>query len=81
MRFEPGVPFRSREPTVTVDPGLEEGPHRFQLVVVNARGQRSQPAVVTVTIVRRPRIPTPFPVFEPTPRPLDPDRIIRPPIR
>ena len=79
MRFEPGVPFRSRNPTVVVDPGLELGRHRFELVVVNARGERSQPTVVTVTVIERTRIPSiPIPLPRPTP-PTD-LRIIRPPI-
>ena len=78
MRLEPGVPFRSPRPALTIDAGLPPGRHRFRLVVVNARGQESQPAEVTVTVL--PFRPLPTPVPRPTPIP-DPIPIPRPPIR
>ena len=53
MRFTPNQPIVTDEPRVAVDPGLPVGIHRFQLVVVNDRGQRSEPAEVVVVISRR----------------------------
>ena len=72
MRFAPNVPVTLREPTVVVDAGLPIGQHRFQLVVVNARGVRSQPVEVTVTIVRVAPLPLPLPT--PGPLPIQPIR-------
>ena len=53
MRFEPNRSVETRQPTVIVDAGLPRGRHRFRLEVVNARGQRSQPADVIVTVTGR----------------------------
>ena len=50
MTLEPNKPFESSKPTIVIDAGLPVGDHRFQLVVVNDRGQRSQPVEVIVTI-------------------------------
>ena len=74
MRFVPNQPIETRTPAVVVDAGLPVGSHVFRLEVVNARGQRSQPVEVTVTIVRlTPPIPPIIPIPPPTP-------IGRPPI-
>ena len=62
MRFTPNQPVPLRTPTVVVDAGLPLGPHRFQLVVVGASGQRSSPVEVTVTVTRV--------IVGPIPRPL-----------
>jgi hypothetical protein len=51
--FHPGVQLRTKEPQITVDPGLKPGLHRFALVVVNERGEESEPDVRLVTIVER----------------------------
>jgi hypothetical protein len=53
---------------VVVDAGLPIGSHRFRLEVENARGQRSQPVEVVVTVVRfvpTPPIPGPIPIRRP----------------
>ncbi len=55
-RFVVNRPIKTREPFVRVDAGLKEGRHRFQLVVVDDRGNESKPATVTVTIKGRGRI-------------------------
>lgn len=52
MKFERDRTVETREPKVEVDPGLEPGKYRFQLVVEDRDGQRSQPADCTVTIER-----------------------------
>ena len=78
MKFEVGVPVASGKAAVVVDGGLAPGVHRFQLVVENARGQRSAPVIVDVVIepppLRLPSltpIPSPLPIPTPftTPRP------------
>jgi len=51
--FEPGVPHQTKEPQIQVDPGLKPGAHQFALVVVNDRGEESEPDVRVVTIVER----------------------------
>jgi hypothetical protein len=64
VKFQAGVPFESENPRVVVDAGLPAGTHRFQLVVFNARGQRSAPVSVDVVVEQPPiRIPpvTPTP--------------------
>jgi hypothetical protein len=50
--------IETREPVIEVDAGLDPGPHRFQLVVFDAAGNRSAPDVATVE-VRRGTVPTP----------------------
>jgi hypothetical protein len=63
VKFQPRVPVESKQPSVVVDAGLAAGTYRFQLVVLNERGQRSAPATVDVVVeasIRPPRvIPTP----------------------
>lgn len=51
--FRPGEPHLTREPQIKVDPGLKPGPHEFALVVVNERGEASEPDVRVVTITER----------------------------
>ncbi len=46
---------RTRHPLLLVDAGLPVGRHRFQLIVVDAAGNRSKPAEVTVVISRAAR--------------------------
>jgi hypothetical protein len=53
MRFEPNRPVETTVPRVVVDAGLRPGQYRFELVVVNTRGQRSEPAVVVITVEER----------------------------
>ena len=53
MTFTPNKPVETNEAKIVVDPGLPAGRHRFQLVVVNRRGQRSRPTEVVVTIENR----------------------------
>jgi hypothetical protein len=62
MRFTPNHPVETREAKVVVDAGLPVGIHRFQLVVVNVRGQRSKPAQVVVEVVRQGRLPITPPI-------------------
>ena len=79
--FTVGKPIVTPTPAIAVDAGLPVGSHRFQLVVVDSSGNRSQPAVAVVTI-RKPGItlpgggvvvqpgpilPGPGPVEQPTP--------------
>lgn len=42
--------FDTKEPVLEVDPGLDVGTYRFQLVVVNKSGKLSEPAEIEVTI-------------------------------
>jgi hypothetical protein len=63
-RFAVGQTVETREPTIEVDPGMDPGRHRFQLVVVNEANVRSAPATAIVEIkrgVEEPRGPTPLP--------------------
>ncbi len=50
-RFEPNRPIETQEPFITVDPGLQPGTYRFQLVVEDASGNRSlvDERIVTIT--------------------------------
>lgn len=43
---------KTPDPQVIVDAGLPTGKHRFQLVVVDAQGNQSKPAEVTVTVTQ-----------------------------
>lgn len=50
-RFKPNVPVTTDKPAIDVDTrGMAAGKYRFQLVVVDEKGQESAPATVTVTI-------------------------------
>ena len=72
VQFAPNQTIETAEPTITVDAGLPLGQHRFQLVVVDAAGNRSRPAVVVVDIQRAvPIAPTPDRVVIPV-SPIDP---------
>ena len=42
--FKPGVSIETKEPTIVIENRLRPGRYRFQLVVVNRRGQTSEPA-------------------------------------
>jgi hypothetical protein len=46
----PNRPVETTQPTIVVDAGLPPGPHRFQLVVLDAHGNRSQATEVVVTV-------------------------------
>jgi len=61
VKFQPNVPITIATPAVVVDAGLPAGTHRFQLVVVNSRGQRSAPATVDVIIEKPTVILNPIP--------------------
>lgn len=50
--FTPGKTVQSREPTVRVDTLLEPGRYRFQLVVIDDQRNASEPAELTVSVVR-----------------------------
>ena len=69
--FTVGKPITTKEPTVTVDAGLPVGLHRFQLVVVDDAGNRSEPDVAVVSVQR---LVTPLPPVTP---PTRPDVVIR----
>lgn len=71
--FVPGRPITTDQPFIDVDAGLSVGTHRFQLVVVDAEGNRSAPDVRTVTITRLPITPPIGPIG-----PLDPVLPVRP---
>ena len=49
--FQLNKPVITNEPRVTVDPGLEPGKYRFQLVVEDDDGNQSKAKEVIVTIV------------------------------
>jgi hypothetical protein len=49
-QFTPGVPVATSTPTVTVDPPIAPGKHLFRLVVVNDKGQQSDPAEQVVIV-------------------------------
>ena len=46
----------TKEPMLTVDPGLPEGIYTFQLIVVDNSGNQSKPAEIEVTITK-PTVP------------------------
>ena len=71
-RLVPGQPVETTEPVIVVD-ALPAGAHRIQLVVINQRGQRSEPDVALVTVSRGIIRPV-----DPIPGPLDPRPIPRP---
>jgi len=80
--FVPGRPITTDQPFIDVDAGLSIGTHRFQLVVVDAQGNRSAPDIQTVTVFRL-TIPTPIepigPIIPIDPvSPIDPVLPIRP---
>lgn len=56
-RFVLNKPVKTRNPGVTVDPGLPVGVHLFSLQVVTSDGRGSRPDVVKVVITRRGRDP------------------------
>jgi len=56
-KFVPGQPITTEQPFIDVDAGLSVGTHRFQLVVVDAEGNRSAPDIQTVTVARIPITP------------------------
>jgi DNA-binding beta-propeller fold protein YncE len=61
--FAPNVPVVTATPTVEVE-GLSPGPHRFQLVVEDESGNRSQPSIAAVTVLgRAPVITSVSPAF------------------
>jgi hypothetical protein len=88
MRFAPRQTIETREPTISVDPGLAPGRHLFQLEVFDDAGNRSKPDVATVEIQSElvrpirvdPVIRAPFAAVdpaatvEPAPAPTEPDR-------
>jgi hypothetical protein len=50
-RFKPNVPVTTEKPQVEVDTrGMNAGEYKFQLVVVDERGQESEPTVFTIQI-------------------------------
>jgi len=49
-RFVTRRVVRSRSPEVVVDAGLAVGRHQFQLTAIDAAGNRSKPARVTITV-------------------------------
>jgi hypothetical protein len=81
-----GRPFRSAVPTLLVENALPPGRFRFQLVVIDAAGLASDPALLTVEVRRGPIGPvnptrpdivtggrvTPTPVPSPRPDPVRP---------
>lgn len=56
-KFAPGQPITTEQSFIDVDAGLPVGTHRFQLVVVDAEGNRSAPDIQTVTVARIPVTP------------------------
>jgi len=67
-KFVRGQPIATDQPFIDVDAGLSVGTHRFQLVVVDAQGNRSAPDIQTVTVARIPiRPPIVGPVSPVTP--------------
>lgn len=48
--FIRGRPITTQVPTISVDPGMTIGLHRFELVVVDSAGLRSRPDVAVVRI-------------------------------
>jgi hypothetical protein len=57
--FVPGQTVRSRNPVVSVDP-LPPGRWRFRLVVVDNDRNESAPTDLTVEVLPRGFVPTPF---------------------
>lgn len=44
--------FKTTEPMLPVDPGLNVGSYKFRLTVVDENGNVSKPAVITIRVVR-----------------------------
>lgn len=57
-KFAVGQSLTTTEPTIVVDAGLPVGTHRFQLVVVGARGVKSAPDEAVVQVQRSLVLPT-----------------------
>lgn len=53
-KLRQGEPKTTASPHFTIDPGLPPGRHRFQLVVIDASGNRSRADTVTVRILKAP---------------------------
>lgn len=51
--------FETTKSAIQVDPGLPEGKYLFQLTVVDDQGNRSQPAKLSLQIIRGPVVPDP----------------------
>ncbi|MGB8167343.1 MAG: hypothetical protein WCF18_07605 [Chthoniobacteraceae bacterium] len=51
MKFEPNRPIETSQAAAQVDAGLPVGRHRFQLIVVNSRGQSSKPSEAVVIVL------------------------------
>ena len=51
-RFAVNQTIETREPTITVEPDLAPGRHRFQLEVLDQAGNRSRPAVAIIEVRR-----------------------------
>ena len=73
MRFTLNKPFETDRAEVEVDAGLPAGLYRFQLVVINAHEQRSDPCEIAITILLPAQTGTPAPVGRIT-RPRRPTR-------
>jgi hypothetical protein len=73
-RFALKQTIETAEPTIAVDPGLPPGRHRFELVVIDDAGKRSQPVEAIVEI--QPEIVPPPPVIRTDPR----AGAVRPPV-
>jgi hypothetical protein len=73
-RFVLNQTIETAEPTIAVDPGLPPGRHRFELVVIDDAGKRSQPVEAIVEIQRE--IVPPPPVIRTDPR----AGAVRPPV-
>jgi hypothetical protein len=58
VQFRLNQTIETTEPTITVDAGLPAGRHRFQLVVIDDAGNRSQPAFAIVEVQSGTTIPT-----------------------
>lgn len=81
--FKVGVPITTGTPSITVDAGLPEGVHRFQLEVIDSAGNRSAPDVVAVQVqapvITRPVLsPTPVPNPIPVPDPVVTSVVVQP---
>ncbi len=56
-RFKPNVPVTTEKPQVEVDTrGMNAGEYKFQLVVVDERGQQSEPTTITIQVGIRDRL-------------------------
>lgn len=76
--FSGSKKFKTSESAIKVDPGLPVGSYRFQLVVTDADGNHSKPALLNLAIVDGPILRDPRLVDPITREPVSPIGVVTP---